>query len=165
MQYGYFDDINKEYVITKPDTPSPWANYLGDPNYGAIITNNAGGYSFAKSGANGRFIRYIFNSFDEPGRYIYLKDNDNDDYWSLSWGPVYKDLKQYQSECHHGLGYTNIISSYSQIKTETTYFVPLNKEYEIWYVKITNDSPKQRNLTLTGYCFKSLYTGPQDRDQ
>ena len=90
MRYGYFDEANKEYVIDRPDTPAPWANYLGSPEYGAIISNNAGGYSFVKSGANGRILRYIFNSFDQPGRYIYLRDNDSKDYWSASWQPVGK---------------------------------------------------------------------------
>ena len=70
MRYGYFDEANKEYVIDRPDTPAPWANYLGSPEYGAIISNNAGGYSFVKSGANGRILRYIFNSFDQPGSRI-----------------------------------------------------------------------------------------------
>ena len=76
MKYGFFDEQNKEYVITNPATPSPWANYLGSPAYGAIISNNATGYSFVKSGANGRLIRYRFNSYsnDQPGRYIYIKD-------------------------------------------------------------------------------------------
>ena len=75
MKYGYFDDKEREYVIDHPDTPSPWVNYLGSPEYGAIISNNAGGYSFARSGANGRILRYIFNQFDQPGRYIYIRDN------------------------------------------------------------------------------------------
>ena len=66
MKYGYFDESKKEYVITRPDTPAPWVNYLGSPEYGAIVSNNAGGYSFAKSGANGRLLRYVFNQFDEP---------------------------------------------------------------------------------------------------
>ena len=77
MQYGYFDDAKREYVITNPNTPAPWANYLGSPDYGAIITVNAGGYSFVKSGAAGRILRYIFNQFDEPGRYIYLRDEES----------------------------------------------------------------------------------------
>ena len=84
MRYGYFDEANKEYVIDRPDTPAPWANYLGSPEYGAIISNNAGGYSFVKSGANGRILRYIFNSFDQPGRYIYLRDNDSNDFLAQS---------------------------------------------------------------------------------
>lgn len=97
MNYGHFDLANKEYVITNPETPMPWANYLGSPEYGAIISNNAGGYSFAQSGANGRILRYVFNQFDQPGRYIYLRDNMTKDYWSASWQPVGKDLAQYHS--------------------------------------------------------------------
>ena len=77
MQYGYFDDNRREYVITRPDTPKPWVNYLGSPEYGALISNNAGGYSFAKSGANGRILRYVFNQFDQPGRYLYLRYNNS----------------------------------------------------------------------------------------
>ena len=90
MNYGHFDELNKEYVITRPDTPSAWANYLGSPEYGAIISNNAGGYSFVKSGANGRVIRYRFNGVanDQPGRYVYIKDADTNEYWSASWAPV-----------------------------------------------------------------------------
>ena len=86
MNYGYFDEKNKEYVITRPDTPSAWANYLGSPEYGAIISNNAGGYSFVKSGANGRVIRYRFNSVatDQPGRYVYIKDAESGDIVTLS---------------------------------------------------------------------------------
>ncbi|MFR8331609.1 MAG: hypothetical protein ACLU9S_03875 [Oscillospiraceae bacterium] len=67
MKYGYFDDAQREYVMQRPDTPAPWVNYLGSPEYGAIVSNNAGGYSFAKSGANGRILRYVFNQFDQPG--------------------------------------------------------------------------------------------------
>ena len=104
MQYGYFDDARREYVITRPDTPQPWANYLGSPEYGALISNNAGGYSFVKSGANGRILRYVFNQFDQPGRYLYIRDNADGDFWSASWQPVGKDLKEYKSECRHGLG-------------------------------------------------------------
>ncbi len=154
MRYGYFDDKNKEYVITKPDTPAPWVNYLGSPEYGAIISNNATGYSFAKSGANGRIIRHRFNSLscDAPGRYIYIKDNDNLDYWSGSWAPVCKSLEEYKSECRHGLGYTVISSEYSFIKTETTYLVPLNEEYEVWQLKLTNLDKRTRNLSVIGCC-------------
>ena len=97
MNFGYFDDDNREYVITKPNTPAPWCNYLGSPEYGAIISNNAGGYSFVKSGANGRILRYHFNSDDTPGRYIYLRDDENGDYWSASWQPVGKELTEYKN--------------------------------------------------------------------
>ncbi|MBQ9935266.1 MAG: N,N'-diacetylchitobiose phosphorylase [Lachnospiraceae bacterium] len=152
MRFGYFDDANREYVITRPDTPAPWANYLGSPEYGAIISNNAGGYSFAKSGANGRLLRYIFNNFDQPGRYIYLRDNDSKDYWSTAWQPVGKDLELYKNECRHGTAYTRMIADYSGIHSEVLYYVPLDETYEVWSLKVTNNSDKPRNLTVTGYC-------------
>jgi cellobiose phosphorylase len=152
MQYGYFNEAEKEYVITRPDTPAPWANYLGSPAYGAIISNNAGGYSFEKSGANGRIIRYIFNQFDQPGRYIYLRDDETKDYWSASWQPVGKDLETYKNECHHGTGYTNICAEYADIQSEALYYVPLDKTYEVWRLKVTNASDKKRTISTFGYC-------------
>lgn len=151
MRYGYFDDTNREYVIERPDTPSPWVNYLGSPEYGAIISNNAGGYSFAKSGANGRILRYVFNNFDQPGRYIYIRDNASKDYWSASWQPVGKELNLYKSECRHGIGYTKIAADYDKIHSEATYYVPLGKSYEVWGLSITNQSEQPSDLTLTGY--------------
>lgn len=151
MNYGYFDDENREYVIQQPDTPMPWVNYLGSPEYGAIISNNAGGYSFVKSGADGRILRYVFNGFDRPGRYLYLRDNVSKDYWSASWQPVGKDLKSYQSECRHGLGYTRISADYDGIHSQALYYVPLGKCHEVWALSVTNGSKRQRSLTLTGY--------------
>lgn len=151
MQYGYFDDDKREYVITRPDTPAPWANYLGSPEYGAVISNNAGGYSFAKSGANGRILRYVFNGFDQPGRYIYIRDNDSKDYWSASWQPVGKDLDSYRSKCCHGTAYTRMEADYSGIHSEVCYYVPLGKSYEVWHMKITNNADMARNLNITGY--------------
>ena len=150
MRYGYFDDENKEYVIERPDTPRSWSNYLGSTEYGAIITNNAGGYSFYKSAAQGRFMRMLFNSvpMDQPGRYLYLRDNKIGDYWSASWQPVGKSLKEYKSECRHGTAYTKISSEYSNIKTETLYFVPLDRTDEIWDLKITNIGSEKRNLSV-----------------
>ena len=152
MQYGYFDETAREYVITHPDTPAPWANYLGSPDYGAIISNNAGGYSFEKSGANGRILRYVFNQFDQPGRYIYIRDNESGDFWSASWQPVGKSLSLYKSECHHGTGYTRMTADYAGIHSEALYYVPLNKTYEVWQVTLTNTSDRPRYLSSFGYC-------------
>ena len=90
MNYGYFDDPAREYVITRPDTPRAWSNYLGSRRYGAIITNNAGGYSFTRSPASGRFLRHRYNAvpMDMPGRQFYLRDKTSGDYWSAAWQPV-----------------------------------------------------------------------------
>ena len=151
MKFGFFDDESREYVITRPDTPAPWANYLGSPEYGALISNNAGGYSFAKSGANGRLLRYVFNNFDQPGRYIYIRDNESKDFWSASWQPVAKPLDEYKSECRHGTAYTRMSADYSGIHSESLYYVPLDASYEVWNLKLKNTGDKTRKLTLTGY--------------
>jgi len=151
MKYGYFDSERREYVIDKPDTPAPWANYLGSPAYGAIISNNAGGYSFVKSGAAGRIIRYRFNEQDRPGRYIYLRDDESGDYWSASWQPVGKPLDQYKSLCRHGTGYTQLEADYKDIHSQALYYVPQDADYEVWKVKVTNKGGNTRKISCFGF--------------
>ena len=166
MQYGYFDDAEKEYVITRPDTPQSWSNYLGSQEYGAIITNNAGGYGFYRSCAKGRFLRLRFNSIpmDQPGRYFYLRDNEIGNYWSTSWQPVGKPLGWYRSTCRHGTAYTVIESQYSEIKSETTYFVPIGQRFEYWLLKLTNLSERPRKFSLFTYCeFTNQWDTRQDQ--
>ncbi|GAB4488252.1 MAG: N,N'-diacetylchitobiose phosphorylase [Anaerolineales bacterium] len=165
MQYGDFDEPNKEYVITRPDTPQSWSNYLGSTQYGAIITNNAGGYSFYQSGARGRFLRLRFNSIpaDQPGRYFYLRDQQSGDYWSASWQPVGKPLELFKSTCRHGTGYTVIESRYAGIRSEATYFVPLGQHFEYWRLNLTNESDRPRELALFTYCeFTNNWETTQD---
>lgn len=152
MKYGYFDETKREYCITNPATPAPWANYLGDPEYGAIISNNAGGYSFVKSGAKGRILRYRFNDNDDPGRYIYIRDEEDGDFWSASWQPVGKPLDSYKSECRHGTAYTEIKAEYSDISSSALYYVPQGKTYEVWRLRLTNNSDRVRRLSVFGYC-------------
>jgi cellobiose phosphorylase len=166
MQYGYFDDQKKEYVITRPDTPQSWSNYLGSTEYGAIITNNAGGYGFYKSGARGRYLRLRFNSvpMDQPGRYFYIRDRKTADYWSASWQPVGKPLDQYSSTCRHGTAYTIIESQYAGISTKTTYFVPLGECFEYWRLKIMNESDAPRDLSIFSFCeFTNQWDTYQDQ--
>ncbi len=166
MQYGYFDDLAREYVITRPDTPQSWSNYLGSTEYGAILTNNAGGYSFYKSGARGRFLRLRFNNvpLDQPGRYFYLRDNASGDYWSASWQPVGKPLDRYESTCRHGTGYSIISSKYSGIATDATYFVPLDQNFEYWLLKITNEGDAPRDLSIFTFCeFTNQWDTRQDQ--
>lgn len=174
MQYGYFDDAAREYVITRPDTPASWSNYLGDTRYGAVITNNAGGYGFYRSGARGRFLRLLFNRVppDQPGRYFYLRDRESGDYWSASWQPVGKPLDRigreapdrYESVCRHGTAYTVITSRYDGIESEATYFVPLGQTCEYWRLKVTNTSGRPRQLSATTFCeFTNQWDTRQDQ--
>ena len=153
MQYGYFDDDAREYVITRPDTPRSWSNYLGSRLYGGIITQNAGGYSFYKSGGLGRVLRFRFNGVpeDQPGRFIYLRDDADGDYWSASWQPVGKPLDAYSSKVRHGLGYSIFESEYRGIRSETTYLIPEGQAFEYWSIKVTNTSDKPRTISAFSY--------------
>jgi len=165
MQFGHFDDAAREYVITRPDTPRPWSNYLGSTAYGAIITNHAGGYSFYQSAATGRFLRLRFNGMplDQPGRYFYLRDRASGDFWSASWQPVGKPLDRYHGVCRHGTAYTQLESDYDGIHTESLYFVPLDQTFEYWRLRVTNRSPRPRRLSVYTYCeFANLWNTYQD---
>ena len=164
MTYGAFDNARREYVITRPDTPLPWINYLGVDEYCGLISNTAGGYSFYRDPRERRILRYRYNNVpaDRPGRYIYIRDNASGDYWSGSWQPVLKDPESYQYECRHGLSYSVISSGYSGIRTETTYFVPLGENLEIWHLKVRNASRRKRSLGIFTYAEFCLWDAVND---
>jgi cellobiose phosphorylase len=148
MRFGHFDDDRREYVITRPDTPLPWINYLGCEAYFGIISNTAGGYTFYRDARLRRVSRYRYNNapFDFGGRYLYVRDQANGEYWSPTWQPVRRALEHY--ECRHGLGYTIIRSGASQIAAEVLYFIPLGENIEIWSLRITNGRPKPASLSV-----------------
>ena len=138
MRYGYFDDARREYVITRPDTPLPWINYLGSEDYFGLISNTAGGYSFYRDARLRRLTRYRYNNapLDMGGRYLYLRDDASGEYWSPSWLPTRRELEDYR--CRHGLGYSIITSTYHGVEACTTYFVPPGNNLEIWRLEVTN---------------------------
>ncbi len=148
MRYGHFDDQAREYVITRPDTPLPWINYLGCEAYFGIISNTAGGYSFYRDARLRRLTRYRYNHapFDFGGRYLYIRDNESGAFWSSSWQPTHATLDSY--ECRHGLGYTTIASTYQKIAAQTCYFVPLGENLEIWKFQVTNHRRKPAKLSI-----------------
>jgi len=141
--FGHFDDENKEYVITRPDTPTPWINYLGEKDFLSMISNTGGGYCFCRDPRQRRLIRYRYNAVpaDNGGRALYLRLSDGD-FWSPTWQPVRRKLEAY--ECHHGAGYTRIRSKYRGVEAEVTYFVPLGQTLEIWRLILHNT----KNTTL-----------------
>ncbi len=148
MQYGHFDNANREYVITRPDTPLPWINYLGCDAYFGLISNTAGGYSFYKDARLRRLTRYRYNNapLDTGGRYIYLRDDAAGDFWSPSWQPARRRLDDYT--CRHGLGYTVIGSTYRGIEGSTRYFVPLGENLEIWQLTLTNHRAEPAQISV-----------------
>jgi cellobiose phosphorylase len=148
MGYGHFDDKKREYVITRPETPLPWINYLGCEGFFGIISNTAGGYSFYRDARLRRLTRYRYNNapFDLGGRYIYLRDNSDGQFWSPSWQPTRHEAENYS--CRHGMGYSVIGSTFKHIKAETLYFVPLGENLEIWQLSITNLRRKPARLSV-----------------
>ena len=148
MRYGYFDDEAREYVITRPDTPLPWINYLGSEAFFGIVSNTAGGYSFYRDARLRRLTRCRYNNapLDLGGRYVYLRDDESGEFWSPSWQPTQRDLEDYS--CRHGLGYSIIASGYKGIRAETLYFVPLGENLEVWRIRVTNERPAPASLSL-----------------
>jgi cellobiose phosphorylase len=148
MRYGTFDDERREYVISRPDTPLPWINYLGCESYFGIISNTAGGYSFYRDARLRRVTRYRYNNvpLDCNGRYIYLRDDDAGEFWSPSWQPTRRELEGYT--CRHGLGYTVIGSTCRGIEAQTRYFIPLGQNLEIWQLTLTNRRGEPARLSV-----------------
>jgi cellobiose phosphorylase len=148
MKFGHFDDSKREYVITRPDTPLPWINYLGCEAYFGLISNTGGGYSFYRDARLRRLTRYRYNNapFDFGGRYLYLRDNESGQFWSPSWQPTRTPLEKY--ECRHGMGYTIIGSRHRQIEAQTCYFVPMGETLEIWKTSVTNHRKRPAKLSI-----------------
>ncbi|WP_372947719.1 GH36-type glycosyl hydrolase domain-containing protein [Mariniphaga sp.] len=160
MRFGFFDDKNREYVITRPQTPWPWINYLGNDDFFSLVSNTGGGYSFFKDPRFRRITRFRYNNvpIDDNGKYFYI--NDNGTVWSPGWKPVKTELDQY--ECRHGLGYTKIAGTKNNLSAEVTYFVPLDIPVEIQRVKLTNRSTEKKSFKLFSFVEWNLWNALDD---
>ena len=160
MKFGYFDDQNKEYVITNPKTPYPWINYLGNQDFFSLISNTAGGYSFYKDARLRRITRYRYNNVpvDMGGRYFYINDDDN--IWSPGWSPVKKDLEFY--ECRHGMGYTVISGKSNGLKATVTFFVPNNYKGEVQKVTLKNEGTTPKEFKFFSFLEWCLWNAEDD---
>jgi cellobiose phosphorylase len=162
MRYGYFDDDRREYVITRPDTPVPWINYLGTDEHFGTVSNTAGGFSWHLDARLRRLTRYRYNNVpgDAGGRYLYLRDDATGEFWSPSWQPTRTPLDEY--ECRHGLSYTTIRSSRAGIAAETLYYVPRGENLEVWRATITNDRETTAQLSLFSSVEFALWDAQDD---
>ncbi|MCB0730216.1 MAG: N,N'-diacetylchitobiose phosphorylase, partial [Ignavibacteriae bacterium] len=153
MKYGFFDNENKEYVIDRPDVPVSWTNYLGVKDLCTVISHNAGGYSFYKSTEHHRVTRFRGNAvpMDRPGHYVYIRDDETGEFWTLSWQPVGKDFSKAKYVCRHGLSYSKFQCDYNEIEAEQLLFIPLDDDVELWDVKIKNKSNRPRKLSVFTY--------------
>jgi len=162
MQYGYFDDAKKEYVITTPATPYPWINYLGSQDFFSLISNTGGGYSFYKDAKLRRITRYRYNNVPLDlggGRYYYIYDDK--DVWSPGYAPVKKELDRY--ECRHGMGYTKITGERNKVETEITFFVPIDFNGEVHKVVVKNTGTTEKKVTLFSFVEWCLWNAQDDQ--
>lgn len=159
MRYGHFDNEKKEYVIDNVALPASWTNYLGVKDTCVVINHTAGGYMFYKSPEYHRVTRFRGNAvpMDRPGHYVYIRDNDNGDYFSISWQPVGKPLDKAQYKCRHGLSYSIYECLYDKIKASQRMTVPMDDDVELWDVVIKNTDDKPRNLSIFSYCEFSFH--------
>lgn len=152
MNYGYFDNKNREYVIQRVNTPVSWTNYIGVGDMCAVLNQTASGYVFYKSPQYHRITRFRPNApIEGPGHYVYLRDDETGEYWSISWQPVGKDLTQAKYECRHGLSYSIYKCEYNGIKASQTVFIPIGDPVELWDVVIANQSGRPRSLSIFSY--------------
>ena len=160
MKYGFFDDNNKEYVITTPKTPLPWINYLGCTDFFTLISNTCGGYTFYKDAKLLRMTRYRYNDTtpDTNGKYFYIKDGDT--IWNPGWQPTKTELDSY--ECRHGIGYSKFTGSKNDIKASLTTFVPIGDPVELTKVTLTNTGSAKKDITLFSYVEWCLWNADDD---
>ena len=161
-KYGHFDDANREYVITDPQTPWPWINYLGNEDFFSLISNTAGGYSFYKDAKFRRLTRYRYNNvpMDNGGRYFYIKDGDT--VWNPGWKPCKTPLDFY--ECRHGMSYTRITSRKEGIEASVLFFVPLKSWCEVQKLTLSNTTDKPRCLKLFSFEEWCLWNAATDME-
>ena len=164
MEYGYFDPKAREYVITRPDTPIAWFNYIRNNRWTGMVSNTGGGVAVFDDPRFKRVLRYRFNNIphDRPGRYIYIRDQETGEYWSATWAPVLKDLKKFHYRCRVGLNYQVIESQYKSIKTSITYFVAPDDNAEIWLFSIRNVGHKKRTLRTYSYAELNVWGAMRD---
>ncbi|MCB8999574.1 MAG: glycosyl transferase [Bacteroidales bacterium] len=162
MKYGHFDDKNREYVITRPDTPWPWINYLGNEDFFSLISNTAGGYSFYKDAKFRRINRYRYNGvpMDNGGKYFYINDGEN--VWSPGWKPCKTPLDSY--ECRHGMNYTRITGVKNGISASVLYFVPLKTWAEVQKLSLTNHSKQTRKIKIFSLVEWCLWNAASDME-
>lgn len=159
MRYGYFDNENREYVIERVDLSASWTNYIGVEDMCGVVNHTAGGYLFYKSPEYHRITRFRANAvpMDRPGHYVYLRDHESEDYWSISWQPVGKSLDEAKYTCRHGLSYSVYECDYEGIKASQTLVIPIGDAVELWDVKVQNQSDRVRELSLFSYCEFSFH--------
>ncbi len=160
MKFGYFDDENREYVITTPRTPLPWINYLGCKDFFTLISNTCGGYTFYKDAKLLRMTRYRYNDVpnDINGKYFYIKEGDT--IWNPGWKPTQTELDSY--ECRHGIGYSRFTGAKNKLEASVLTFIPMDDNCEISRIKLTNQGDSEKSISLFSYVEWCLWNADDD---
>lgn len=149
-KYGYFTADGREYVITRPDTPRPWVNILSNGDYGTILSQTGSGFSWRGNSNLSRITRWEQDLIkDEWGSYLYLRDNESGNFWSLTWKPTCPKFDFF--EARYGQGYVIHRSRLNGIFAEKTVCVAMEEPVEIWKVRLVNESGETRRLGLFSY--------------
>ena len=161
MQYGYFDDGRREYVITTPRTPLPWINYLGNDGFFGMVSNTLGGYAFYRDAKLQRLLRYRYNGVpaDVGGRFYYIKERGRAA-WNPGYLPTRTELDDY--ECRHGMGYTRFLSEKDGLSAALTLFVPLGEACEIHDLQLVNRSSEEKHVQVYGCMEWCLWNAVDD---
>ncbi|MBN1681564.1 MAG: glycosyl transferase [Anaerolineae bacterium] len=165
MRYGQLSPDQTEYVIERPDTPTPWINYISNSEgYCGIVSQSGGGFSFHKDPRDRRITKYRYNNVpvDRPGRYFYIKDRQDGVTWSPTWQPTRTNLDHYR--CTHGQGYTTIEAAYKEIESRVTYFVPVKGSHEVWHLRLDNTGQHPRRFSIFAYSEYTLWCEPESRN-
>jgi len=145
-KYGYFTDDGLEYVITTPHTPRDWFNFFWNPTYLACAGNSMNGCSLYQN--EDGVVTNLFGKQDmrEDPRWIYIRDNKTGEVWSAGYLPCLTDHDEY--EVRNGLGYTILRTLKNGVRVEFRVFVPRKWMGEVWTIKVTNETRRQRDLSV-----------------
>jgi cellobiose phosphorylase len=148
--YGYFREDGREYIITTPITPKPWGNIISNGDYGMMISQTGSGYSWRGNAGQNRITRSFQDLVkDNWGKYFYIRDVKSNIFWSATYKPVMHPYKQFMVV--HGIGYSRFIQEIEEIVSELTVFVCADDPVEIFQIKLTNNSHRDRELDITSY--------------
>jgi cellobiose phosphorylase len=152
MRFGHFDDLTREYCLDRPDTPQPWSTFLGSDRFGGFVNQHGGGYCLPGSATAARLIAPV------SGRPVYLRDQESGDYWSATWQPVGKPLSGFRTSTRFGPGALVAASEWRALQSELVYFVPVDAEFEVWWLRLGNSGVRRRHLTVFA-CMEFEATG------
>ena len=149
-RHGGFDLAAGEYVVLDPKTPRPWANIIANPRMGLAVSQTGSGFSWIDNSQLGTITNWRQEFAEDcAGKFLYLRDDESGDLWSLSPAPTWAATDEFS--CRHGFGYTTFRTVARGIEAAWTLFVHPVLPVELWRVELVNVSGRARRLALTAF--------------